>query len=273
MPELPEVQTIVDDLKNDHLIGTKIIKIDIFWQKSIEMPPPATFCKQVAGQTILDIQRRGKYILLKLKKRVMLIHLRMSGRILLDHSLAGGSHERVRFTLDDGRFLKFEDQRKFGRISLLNNPEEKLGDLGVEPLSGDFTPAYLKSALQGKTTKIKSLLLNQKIFSGIGNIYADESLWEAKIHPERACKTLSNKEMRDLHRAIQKVLKLGIVHRGTSLGSTRANFHSSTGKRGGNLSNLSVYQRQNLPCLRCNHLIVKIISSGRGTHFCPNCQI
>jgi formamidopyrimidine-DNA glycosylase len=222
---------------------------------------------------IQNVSRRGKYIIFTLKTEIMLIHLRMSGRLILDRSKKQAPHERVRFILGDGRFLKFEDQRKFGRISLLKDPEEKLSKLGVEPLSPEFTLAYFKKLLTNKKTKIKAVLLNQNILAGLGNIYADETLWEAKIHPERRANTLSDEEIKSLHQAIRKILKLAIEFKGTSLGNTRANFHSSTGKRGGNKSNLSVYKRQNQPCLRCGTQIIKIVSSQRGTHFCPVCQL
>ncbi len=274
MPELPEVQTIVNDLKKDHLIGASIAKAEVFWAKTIDTLAQKDFCSQISGTIILDIYRRGKYIVLSLTGKTLLIHLRMSGRFTLESPKKAEiePHERVRLYLNDGRILVFEDPRKFGRLYLLEHPEEKLDKLGVDPLSEPFTLAYLIDAFKKRSVKIKALLLNQQILSGIGNIYADEALFKAKIHPEKRANKLSKNEIKALHVSIREVLELGVLHGGTSLGTSRANFHSATGKRGENLPNLLVYQRERLPCSECRNPIMKITSGGRGTHFCPHCQ-
>lgn len=263
MPELPEVQTVVNNLIAQKLKGVKIIQAQVFWPKTIDGSVPS-FCKQIADQTILQIERKGKFICLILNSYTLLIHLRMSGKFLLNKV---AKHERVHLHLEDGRILKFIDPRKFGRLYLLKDPQVKLDQLGVDPTTANFTLEHF-TALLKKKKKIKTLLLDQTIIAGIGNIYADEALWLAKIHPETlACDVTP---IRELHKAIKTVLQTAIERHGTSLGSSDSNFHNLEQKWGQNVTN--VYQRQNLPCHRCDHQISKIRLNGRGTHFCPNCQ-
>lgn len=271
MPELPEVQTIVNDLLKEHIVGTKIVKTLIFWPKTIADPNVNQFCNQILDQKILHIERKGKYIFFQLHTHSLLIHLRMSGRLFLDRiDSPFTKHERIRFFLDNGQVIKFYDQRKFGRIYLLRDPTEKLNVLGTDPTGPHFTLPHFTKALHRKM-KIKPLLLNQKILAGIGNIYADEALWEAQIHPAFIAKKLSPSKVKNLHQAIRAVLQSAITNQGTSLGHTSANFHGLTGQRGGNLHHLKVYQQKSCP--RCQTSIVKITLHGRGTHFCPKCQI
>jgi formamidopyrimidine-DNA glycosylase len=268
MPELPEVQTVVNDLIHEKIIGAKIVKTSIFWPKTIANPTSS----QTLDQQILHIERKGKYIWLQLRDGHLFIHLRMSGRLLMGNPESPPStHERVRFYLNDGRIIQFIDPRKFGRIYFVSCSSEILGTLGVDPTKPECTVSYFMGLLQ-RNMKIKSLLLDQKIVSGIGNIYADEALWEAKIHPESLAKDLRHQEVKALHKAIREVLFSAIERRGTSLGQKSSNFHGLTGKTGTYIDQLRVYHKTDSPCFRCKTPITKIKLNGRSTHICEACQ-
>lgn len=274
MPELPEVDTIVRELNEYHLAGRKISEVKVFWLRTIATPKIEDFCIQLLHQSIVKITRRGKFIVFTLNKDTLLVHLRMTGKFTLSKEKQEiSSHERVRLRLDDGRFLHYEDQRKFGKWYLLSNPEAKFSQLGIEPLSKKFTLKAFEALTRKSAQQIKPFLLNQKHIVGLGNIYVDESLWEAKIHPLRKTSSLTRVETTALHRAIPHVLQQGIAHMGTSLGSGRANYYSVSGRRGGNQSQLKVFRRETLPCPRCHTPIIKIVVGQRGTHLCPHCQI
>lgn len=276
MPELPEVETIVRDLKKHNLIGRTIKSVDVFWHRSVGAPEVALFSKQLINQEIKDIERRGKFIVIRLKNYSLLIHLRMTGKLIFSSKSileTKTSHERIRLNLDNGDFLQFEDQRKFGKWYLTNTPETILNELGLEPLSSAFTFIAFKKCLQNKSQQIKPFLLNQRYIAGLGNIYVDEALWEAKIHPLRRVNTLNDQDIKNLYKAIPKVLEQGVKYMGTTLGVLPANYFSVGGRRGSNQSRLKVFRREGLPCPRCQHLIIKITVGQRGTHFCPHCQI
>ena len=274
MPELPEVETITREMREAHLQGAAITKAQVFWPRSIAEPSDADFCKRIAGQTIKQICRRGKFLVFALSTDTLLVHLRMTGKFLISANSADVMpHERVRLWLDDGRLLRYEDQRKFGKWYLLSDPEEKLTELGLEPLSKEFTLAAFQEVLKRSKMPVKPFLLNQRFVSGLGNIYVDEALWEAKIHPLRHVHTLSKAEIKALHQAIPKVLSKGIKNMGTSLGAQRANYFSVSGRRGGNQYELNVFRRDGMPCPRCHRPLVKIVVSQRGTHLCPYCQV
>lgn len=272
MPELPEVQTVVNDLIRHSIEGKKVVKTVVFWSKSIAEPFVDEFIKMIEGQIIKRIERRGKYICLKMSEATLLIHLRMSGRLILANESSVLSHERVQLILDDGQVLKFIDQRKFGRFYLLRDPTAKLERLGVDPLTAEFTVSCLDKLCKRKK-KIKTLLLDQSVISGLGNIYVDEALWLAHIHPETSAALLTFQEIDALHQAIQKILQAAIANQGTSLGEHTSNFHSLNGESGKYISRLNVYKRQGMPCLRCKTVIVKMTLGGRGTHLCPQCQV
>ena len=273
MPELPEVETIVRELNESHLVGCKIHHVTVYWSRTIAMPDVADFCSLLSDQVIVNVSRRGKYIHFTLSQGALLVHLRMTGKFTLSNEKKMRSpHERVRLELDDGRFLIYEDQRKFGKWYLLSDPAAKFHELGLEPLSKEFTQHAFQEMLKKSSQQIKSFLLNQRHIAGIGNIYADEALWEAKIYPTRKANTLTPTQLRALYRAIPHVLRQGIAHMGTSLGSTQANYFSVSGRRGGNQTQLNVFRRETMPCPRCHHAIVKIKVAQRGTHLCPNCQ-
>lgn len=273
MPELPEVETIVRELRDSHLIGKKIRQVKVFWARSIASPTVPEFCSQLVDQTIVDIKRRGKFIVFTLSKDALLIHLRMTGKLKISKRIKEiSSHERVQLQFDDGRFLRYDDQRKFGKWYLASSPEMILGGLGLEPLSKEFTLTSFKKLFINKTLPIKPFLLSQHYVAGLGNIYVDEALWEAKIHPLRKVNSLSQHEITALHHAIIKVLKQGIAHMGTSLGNKLANYFSVSGRRGGNQTQLKVFRRDGLSCSRCRSQIIKMTVAQRGTHLCPNCQ-
>ena len=197
----------------------------------------------------------------------------MTGKFFVENiSAPVHSHERVRLILDNKMILRFEDQRKFGKWYLLQDPEEMLGKIGIEPLSKKFTFLAFKNLLEKNNRQIKPFLLDQHKIAGLGNIYVDEALWEAKIHPLSLTKTLNDPELKLLHKAIIMVLKKGIENTGTTLGSNRANYFSVSGRRGSNQDTLKVFRQEGLPCFRCKTIIQKIVVSQRGTHFCPNCQ-
>ena len=274
MPELPEVETITREMREAHLEGRSILRVRSFWE-GVHAPHSAKKLNDMlAKQSITKISRRGKYIVITLSKNVLLIHLRMTGKFsILEHDEPPLKHEHIRLYLDDGRILRYEDQRKFGRWTLVEKSEEKLlSQLGLEPLSPEFTLEAFKKCLLGKRVRAKPFLLNQKYIAGMGNIYVDEALWEAKIHPQRLIGDLTEKEIKDLHKAIPKVLKKGIKNLGTSLGASRANYFSVSGRRGGNQYQLNVFRQQGLPCPICSTIVCKTKVSQRGTHFCPNCQ-
>jgi len=272
MPELPEVETIVREMHESQLRGLKIQKVIIFWNRTLANQSPEAFAKQIKNQTIEDIKRRGKFIVFTLTQSTLIVHLRMTGKFFIDSKeTPPHPHERVRLYLNDGRFLRYEDQRKFGKWYLLES-EALLEKIGIEPLSPEFTLDAFKDLLKGQKRRIKPFLLDQHYVAGVGNIYADEALWAAKIHPARTVDGLKENEIKALYKAIISVLQAGVENTGTSLGAARANYYSVSGRRGNNQDKLKVFRRDGLPCPRCHTAIQKITLAQRGTHFCPNCQ-
>jgi len=274
MPELPEVQTIVDDLNAADLIGTPIGGVKVFWPRTIAEPTPALFCKRLKGQKFTIIWRRGKYLVFETDTEyTMLLHLRMSGRLhLVSSNTPRIKHEHVIITFNDKKQLRFHDTRKFGRIHLTNDPARILGRLGPEPLENGFTLKVLADRLRRHRRLLKPLLLDQAFVAGLGNIYVDEALWDAKLHPNRIAATLSMNEIKALCRAIPRVLKRGLKNLGTSLGTGETNFYSVARHRGRNKDELKVFRRTDLPCPRCKNSIERIIVAQRSTHVCTKCQ-
>lgn len=273
MPELPEVETIARELREAGLIGLRIQEASVFWIGSLTPPVSEPFCQKIVSQTIQDIQRRGKFLVFVLTKDTLLVHLRMTGKFLIaEQTCAVHPHERIRLTLSDGRILRFEDQRKFGKWHLTSHPEQVLDLLGLEPLSKEFTISAFKKRLTGHRRQIKPFLLDQRFIAGLGNIYVDEALFAAHIHPLRLVCTLNDKETLQLHHAIIDVLQKAVDNTGTSLGAARANYFSVSGRRGTHQHALNVFRKEGLPCIRCKSTIVKITVAKRGTHLCPHCQ-
>jgi formamidopyrimidine-DNA glycosylase len=271
MPELPEVETVVRGLQAP-LIGRTFTAVWYDRSRVIETPTPAEFAARIAGQTVRAITRRAKYIVCHLDHDYFLVHLRMTGRLYVvdkEHSEKDDRWLRLRISLENGQELRFSDLRRFGRVYLTANPDEDIfADIGPEPLTGDFTPAVLQARLHRRTTAIKGLLLNQAFVAGVGNIYADEALFRAKIHPTRRASTLTAGEVALLHGAILDVLRAGILHEGASVNW----YRKPDGSQGESQHHLNVYDREGQPCPVCGTPIEKIRVTQRGTHFCPNCQ-
>jgi formamidopyrimidine-DNA glycosylase len=274
MPELPEVETIARELR-PHVRGRAILDAHVDWARTIAYPPEDVerFRAEVRGRQITDIWRRGKYIALDLGQDgrpwgACLIHLRMSGRLHLE-PLGLRKHLRVWFDLSDGQRLYFYNMRKFGRVWLVRDPETVLGDLGPEPLDKSFTPQLFRSLLLERRGMLKPLLLNQRFVAGLGNIYVDESLFRARLHPQRTADTLQEADALRLHGAIRSVLQQAIDHHGTTFDGV---FVRPQGQEGRQQEGLEVYGQTGLACVECGTPIERIVVGGRGTHFCPHCQ-
>ncbi|SHI94678.1 DNA-formamidopyrimidine glycosylase [Desulfofundulus thermosubterraneus] len=273
MPELPEVETIKRTLQ-EKLPGRTICGVNIYLPKIIQTPSPEEFCRQVVDKRILDVGRRGKYLLISLSRGLMLVvHLRMTGQLVYTATDEPRSkHTHLVFHLNNGHQLRFTDMRQFGRFWLV--PEKDLQavsglkDLGVEPLSGEFTIEFLDKELKARRTRLKTLLLDQTFISGLGNIYADEALYGAGLHPSRPANTLTTGEAQALFRAIRVVLEEGIASRGTSV----RNYVDGTGQAGTFQEKLRVYGKSGRPCMRCGKTIERLRLGGRSTYFCPGCQ-
>lgn len=274
MPELPEVQTVVDDLIAAGLPGGFITGARVFWSATVSGMMPLEFQKGITGKRIEQIDRRGKYIVFRLNQnRYLIVHLRMTGRFLLCQPAEPTcKHIHVVLNLNDHRQLRFHDTRKFGRFYLTENPDRILGTLGPDPLGNNFTARQLAGSLRTRSRRIKPLLLDQSFIAGLGNIYVDEALWTAKIHPLRLAASLSFDESRVLHRAIRSVLRKGLQNAGTSLGQGENNFASLSRGRGGNAAQLKIFRRTGLSCTRCRALITRLMVGQRSTHICPSCQ-
>jgi formamidopyrimidine-DNA glycosylase len=270
MPELPEVDTVARGLRA--VVGCSITGVEVLWERTIAEPPAAAFVERLVGRQIEGTGRRGKWIVIDLTSGdTLLVHLRMTGRLLIEPADAPvDRHARVLITLDDGRRLRFSDQRKFGRMVLTDDPSQVLGDLGPEPLGDDFTDARFREMMARRRGRIKPLLLNQRFLAGLGNIYVDEALWRAGIHPLRCANTLREPEIDRLHAAIQRVLREALASGGTTLEDTQ--YVGADGEPGEFAQQLRIYGRAEEPCLRCGTPIERMRVSQRGTRFCPVCQ-
>lgn len=272
MPELPEVEHAARSL-GAQVTGAQIVGLSyIDWERMIETPTAAIFADLIAGRQIIEVGRRAKWIVATLDQGwTLALHLRMSGVVTVQGPEAQpNKHTRFVLGLSDGRQIFFDDTRKFGRLRLLDAQGLALLDQahGVEPLSEAFTPSLLAQIVSERGTRIKPLLLDQTKIAGIGNIYADEALWHAQIHPMRAASSLSADEIERLHASIIVALQQGITHGG----STLRDYRNSYGEKGNNQEHFRVYNQQGEPCPRCGSMIEKTIVAQRGTHYCPNCQ-
>jgi len=265
MPELPEVETIARKLEPD-LVGRTIKEVDLRWLRTLAAPSPKKFREQIKGQKIREVTRRAKYFILRLSDFDLLIHLRMSGDLYVKNGTTEPEkHDRLIIKLSGNKSLVFNDTRKFGRVWLTADPQEVLGKLGPEPLGRDFTPQWLYTSLQKKHRQLKPLLLDQTFLAGLGNIYTDEALHIAKLHPLGMSDSVSLKQARALHEAIRKVLKEGIRRNGASIDWVY---------RGGEFQNyFRVYDREGKPCIVCGTQIQRLVVGQRGTHVCPRCQV
>jgi formamidopyrimidine-DNA glycosylase len=270
MPELPEVETLVRLLNQGRngtpsVIGRTITGVELAWPRHIARPGPATFRQKISGRRIEALSRRAKYLVFTLDQGTMLIHLKMTGDLeVVPASAEPGDYDHTVFSLDDDWELRFSDARKFGRVYWLEDPAQVLGKLGPEPLAEDFTPGVLSQQLEGRSRAIKPLLLDQSFVAGIGNIYADEALHRARLHPLHPADKLDEAGVKQLWQGIRHALQQGIDRQGTSLDWVY---------RGGeNQDHLRVYGREGEPCPVCGAEIKRIVVSQRGTHFCPDCQ-
>ena len=277
MPELPEVETIAR-LLAPVLTGQTIARVEVLWVRTVDRPDPETFCDALTGARVMNVDRRGKYIKTALSTgQTVLTHLRMSGKFAVyrdgpgdDAPARGEKHARLRWQLGDGTWVVYIDPRKFGRFYLVDDPREITGDLGPEPFSADFTPAWLAEQLARRRGEIKPLLLNQRFIAGLGNIYVSEALWQAEIHPERIAGTLTESEAQRLHAAIVAVLRAGVENGGTSLEDRQYVYPG--GGTGQHQEYLHVYDRAGEQCPRCGYAVERIVQGQRSTYFCPICQ-
>lgn len=271
MPELPEVETIIRRLRGVPVAGRIIQFVQVTWDRSVAKPDPNTFHAALIGKTISDARRRGKFLHFPLNEGHLIAHLRMSGDMRMEKRITLGgqpippqAHDRIILNLDSDWRLAFSNTRKFGRMWYVDDPQTVFGYLGPEPLSGDFTPELLYEILHHHSRMIKPLLMDQGFVAGLGNIYTDESLFRAKLHPLRKSDTISKTEAGQLFQSIQAVLKEGIRRSGASLDWVYL---------GGDFQNsFKVYQQDGEPCPDCGSIVQKITVGQRGTHLCPNCQ-
>lgn len=274
MPELPEVETVRKTLEK-LVVGKTIEKVTVSLPRIIQKPfTPDEFCKALAGKTIEKIGRRGKFLKIYLPPYVLVSHLRMEGKYRVTSSEEPvAKHTHVIFHFTDHTELRYHDVRQFGTMHLWKEGEEEkekpLSKLGPEPLSNQFTVKWLQENLKKRKTKIKPLLLNQEFLVGLGNIYVDESLFRAKIHPERTANSLTDKEVEVLYQSIRKTLREAIEAGGSSVRS----YRNGEGEMGYFQLQIQVYGRKEEPCIICGTPISRIVVGGRGTHFCKQCQV
>jgi formamidopyrimidine-DNA glycosylase len=276
MPELPEVETIVRALRQggrgaEGILTRQIEETQLLWERTLATPASLEFHQRVIGQRVLSVGRRGKFLLIQLSSDYLLIHLRMSGDLRVEPSLSPQAepvalqpHDRLVLNFTDNTRLVFNDARKFGRAWLVTNPEQVVGGLGPEPFDPTFTAYRFYQRLQLHARQIKPLLLDQSFLAGLGNIYTDEALYIAGIHPLRPASSLTPEHAGILWTAIRTVLNEGIRRNGASFDWVY---------RGGDFqNNFQVYQQTGKPCQVCGTIIVKTTVGQRGTHYCPTCQ-
>lgn len=273
MPELPEVETIVADLR-PHLIGRTVVRAELRFPSIVRHPEPEMFVDSITGLRIEAVGRRGKFILIALDAaRLLVVHLGMSGQLrLVDSAAEITNHTHVMLDLDDGRQLRYRDPRRFGRL-LLGTEEELLTSgtlpkLGPEPIDPSFDAEELYKRFRRRRASLKSLLLDQAMVAGVGNIYADESLHRAKLRPDRAAGSLSRKSVRRLHESMRDSLELAIKNRGSSVDT----YRDAWGETGNQQEKLLVYGRAGEPCFTCGRPLSIVRIAGRSTVFCRRCQ-
>ena len=271
MPELPEVETVRRTLK-DKILHQTIDDVDIIYDKIIEYPEYKEFKKRIKNQTINDIKRKGKWLMFELDDYYMLSHLRMEGKYFLKKDEPVLKHEHIIFYLNNGKTLRYHDTRKFGKIHLIEKDkvynQKPLNELGLEPWDSNLTIDYLKDKYKNKKIPIKTLLLDQSIITGIGNIYADEILFLSHINPLKKGLELCDKELANIIHNTRKVLSEATQMGGTTIRS----YESSEGVHGRFQNNLLVHNHEGDKCPECSHIIKKIKVNGRGTYYCDNCQ-
>jgi formamidopyrimidine-DNA glycosylase len=265
MPELPEVETIKRELEKT-VVGKKITGVSVFYPKLIREPKKEDFVKGLRNVTIKNILRKGKLLILELSSgKSLAIHLKMTGQLIYPGT---GKASRVIFKLSNGKTIDFNDQRLFAELRLIDNWRNLKFIQGLGPEPFDLTLEKFKQMLAAKKTKIKPLIMDQTFISGIGNLYAAEALFRARIDPARPALSLSNKEKELLFKEIKETLQEAIKYQGSSVDS----YVKLDGKRGNYVKYHKVYDREGKPCLVCKQSIKRIALGGRGTYFCPHCQ-
>ena len=273
MPEMPEVETVRRTLLP--LIKGKTIKEVTVWYPKIITGDAHEFASQLAGKRIETIDRYAKYLLIRLSGHLTVVsHLRMEGKYrLVKVNTKKDKHDHVQIVFNDNSALRYNDVRKFGRMQLITTGTEKestgIGKLGAEPNSQAFTVSYLQKGLARKKKNIKNTLLDQSVVAGLGNIYVDEVLWETKIHPLSKANSIPAIKVAELHDNINSLIELAIAERGTTVHT----YLDANGKTGGFQKMLRVYGHKGEPCERCGTPLEKIKVNGRGTTFCPKCQV
>ena len=270
MPELPEVETIVRDLAR-LLPGSTLRTVEVLRPDLIEGDTPEGFAARITGKRVRDVTRRAKNIVIGLGADRLVVNLGMTGRLLVTAaSDADPSHLGVRIGLDRKRELRYHDVRRFGRLWTLTEPEWKDWDeaLGVEPLSEAFSAGWLAEAVLRSRVPIKTWLMDQARVVGVGNIYASEALFRAKVDPRRPANTLTRPEAKRLQAGVQSVLRDAIDFRGTTL----LDYRDASGEEGAFADRLSVYDRAGQPCVRCKKPVQRLVQAGRSTFFCASCQ-
>lgn len=277
MPELPEVETIARVLRNGtgiyntSIIGCQVTDARLLWERTLATPSPKQFIKQVVGQTIQSLSRRGKFLIFSLSDYTLLIHLRMSGDLRVESAADEKGklrlfekHDRLLLEFNNSQRLVFNDTRKFGRAWLVKSPDEVLGGLGPEPLDIALTPELFFNLLHNRKRQLKPLLMDQRFLAGLGNIYTDEALHLAKLHPLALSNRVSKEKAAHLLEAIRSVLSEGIQRNGASIDWVY---------RGGDFQNhFRVYGRADSPCPNCGTAVERLVVGQRGTHICPQCQ-
>lgn len=270
MPELPEVETVKNGLKNK-VLNKKITNCKVLYPGIIAYPDKDNFIKNITNQTINNIKRRGKFLIFELDDYYLISHLRMEGKYFIkEPSESLNKHDHVIFTLNNKEELRYNDTRKFGKMYLVKKDEldiTPIKNLGLEPWDNSLTKEYLRKKLNKKKA-IKTLLLDQSIIVGIGNIYADEILFLSKINPENHGCNLTNKNLQDIIDNTKIILEKAIESGGTTIHT----YTSVDGITGRFQQELLVHSRKAEPCPICKTEILKIVVNGRGTYYCPNCQ-
>lgn len=288
MPELPEVETIRGDLAAE-ITGRRFVDVKFLWSGTLKGTSPSQFKQQIIGKEILGVYRRAKNIYISLEGGLnILMHMKMTGHLLLEPAkekisrdgkwltpsgaLADKNNQYIRaiFWLDNNYIVAFSDLRKFGYIRLMDNKDLKsfLRNYGPEPLTDDFSVAYLTQIFANSKTAIKKILMDQTKISGIGNIYADEILWKSRVNPQTPGGLLKQEEIAAIYKNTRFILSRAIRLRGTS----SSDYRDTRGSKGSYEKELQTYRRTGLECTRCHQKIERIKLGGRGTHFCPGCQ-
>lgn len=276
MPELPEVETVRRGLERQ-IVGRVFEGVSFLeWPRTIDRPDPETLAARLAGRRVRQVRRRAKFLIVDLdgpagESAHLIVHLRMTGQVrVLPHDAPRDRFERVAFRFTDGDELRFSDIRRFGRIALLDGAElaERFRALGPEPLGDEWRPEAFVAQLAARRTRLKPLLLDQSFLAGLGNIYVDEALFRARLHPLTAAADVPRVHAEALYAAIREVLTDAIASGGT----TFSNYRDAFGQEGDYYERRRVYGRTGDPCPTCGAPIARIVVGGRGTHFCPACQ-